>query len=817
MGDDFENWLSERKKEAPVDNGELSIGTIVGDYRIVALLGRGGFAEVYRAVSSNNEHVAIKILHRQDAQSRLRFEREAKILSQIHHANTPRLITFGILGSRPYLVMELLRADELPHTGRAVGRLIRKVCAAVTALHKMGYVHRDIKPANILWRGNEPVLIDYGLACPFSDGIVPPSTLSIVDGHRIVVGTAGYAAPEQFAGGKIDASTDIHAIGMLANSCFEGRPPWRWRKIIDRATNSRSNARYKTAKKLARAVSRRYIPILGWSVVGIALLCLLLLLCGAAAYAFFAINFMAGFSWIDLSESRESERIKRKALYLPEQISMTDIDMLTSYDCCEVLQRHPELIDKIGVERLCHTFSDRGREFGRLIKGNPGLEKQIDLSRLPFNAYEFVRFLLECPHLVDRVDKKLLSQNWDWLLPVHPEWRDKCDFSKLNSYEWGVLLAKTDCFDNECDFAKLNGSAWAEILQHTDRLDSKCDFTKLKVDDWVKVLEKTRRFDGRLDASGFKGKDWVKVLETRPDLISVCSNVFTGADVAIVLKEFPWMTNKCDLSSLTPRDWGEVLKDNPQFLPLWNRQGYKSSDWHSFAKGYFEFDDDAELTLYKVKALWLNEEDQKSIDKYIIYFDEQEINDIRFQQAMKRAKKGDCDAINLIGVWFQGFGDDAPVERNDKLAVMWYMKGVSANNPESMALLGDCYRNGIGLETNLVRAVELYKMSAERNCALGTFLLGECYLLGVGTSANASEAVRLFRAAKETVEWNDYKLQKKIYYRLGGCYEDGIGVPVDLCQAREWYSEAARKGCEQSRVKVESMDSKLNASSGVKR
>ena len=104
MSDDFDSWLSEREKEAPVDNGELSIGTIVGDYRIVALLGRGGFAEVYRAVSSNNEHVAIKMLHRQDEQSRLRFEREAKILSQIHHANTPRLITFGILGSRPYLV-----------------------------------------------------------------------------------------------------------------------------------------------------------------------------------------------------------------------------------------------------------------------------------------------------------------------------------------------------------------------------------------------------------------------------------------------------------------------------------------------------------------------------------------------------------------------------------------------------------------------------------------------------------------------------------------------------------------------------------------
>ena len=816
MISDFENWLSKREKESPVDNGELSIGTIVGDYRIVALLGRGGFAEVYRAVSSNNEHVAIKILHRQDEQSRLRFEREAKILSQIHHANTPRLITFGILGSRPYLVMELLRADELPHTGRAVARIIRKVCAAVTALHKMGYVHRDIKPANILWRGNEPVLIDYGLACPFSDGIVPPSTLSIVDGHRIVVGTAGYAAPEQFAGGKIDASTDIHAIGMLANSCFEGRPPWRWRKIIDRATNSRNNARYKTAKKLARAVSRRYIPILGWSVVGIALLCLLLLLCGAAAYAFFAINFMAGFSWRDLSEIKESERIKRKALYLPEHVSMTDVDMLTSSECFEVLQRHPELIDKIGIEKLCSGF-DWGRPLGRLMRGVPWLEEKIDVSKLQFDDNNLVGFLEECPHLIDRVDKKCSPWCWSHLLPIHPEWRDRCDIGKFDSYHWGVLLAKTDRFDNECDFAKLNGRAWREILTRTDRLASKCDFTKLKSDDWVEILVATSRFDDQFDASGFKGEDWVRVLRVRPDLISACRNVFTGVDAVSVLEEFPWMTNKCDFSTLSSHDWGEVLKDNPQFLSLWHHQGYKAADWHSFAKGYFEFDDDAELTLYKVKALRLNEVDQKSITKYIVDFDEQEVNDIRFRQCMKRAEKGDCDALNLIGRWFQGLEDDAPVERNDMLAVMWYMKGVSANNPESMARLGDCYRNGIGLETNLVRAVELYKMSAERNCALGAFLLGECYLLGIGTNENASEAVRLFHAAEKSVKWDDYMLERKVCYRLGNCYEDGIGVKVNLHNAVHWYKNAARHGCEQSRAKIEAIDSKLKASSGAKR
>ena len=99
MEDDFDNWLAARVKENfPVNDGELAAGTRVGDYRIVALLGRGGFADVYRANGPNDEPVAIKMLHKLDDKSRARFVRESEILSQIRHRNIPRLLSFGSFG-----------------------------------------------------------------------------------------------------------------------------------------------------------------------------------------------------------------------------------------------------------------------------------------------------------------------------------------------------------------------------------------------------------------------------------------------------------------------------------------------------------------------------------------------------------------------------------------------------------------------------------------------------------------------------------------------------------------------------------------------
>ena len=254
MGDSFESWLLGRH-----DDRELAPGTAVGSYRIAALLGSGGFADVYSAKDAGGADVAIKILHRLDDKSRVRFAHESKILSQIRHANIPRLLDFGSHGDRPYIVTELLHRCELPKGDRKVAAFLRQVISAAAELHRHGYVHRDIKPSNILARGDgTPVLIDFGLACPASETEREREALSVEDGLKVAVGTAGYSAPEQFNGLGVGPESDVHAIGMLIDRCFGGSKPECWNRIYLAATASNQKSRYQTVEELGRAIARRH-------------------------------------------------------------------------------------------------------------------------------------------------------------------------------------------------------------------------------------------------------------------------------------------------------------------------------------------------------------------------------------------------------------------------------------------------------------------------------------------------------------------------------------------------------------------------------
>ena len=259
MEDDFDNWLAERVDDISTGEGELSAGTLVGDYRIVALLGRGGFADVYRATGGNGAAVAIKMLHKLDDKSRARFVRESEILSQIKHRNIPRLLSFGSFGDRPYMVTELLKGCELPDSDRKIAKFLRQIMSATEELHRHGFIHRDIKPANILSRDDgTPVLIDFGLASPVSVAKRETEALSVEDGKPVAVGTVGYSAPEQFSGLPADRAADVHAIGALIDACYPREMPRCWRRIYLVATASNPKSRYQTVQELRKAVNLRH-------------------------------------------------------------------------------------------------------------------------------------------------------------------------------------------------------------------------------------------------------------------------------------------------------------------------------------------------------------------------------------------------------------------------------------------------------------------------------------------------------------------------------------------------------------------------------
>ncbi len=256
-----EKWL---ERHAPIEaSGEIPDGAIVDGWRIAALVARGGSGEVYRAVHTETGQVAaLKILHRDDDVARTRFALEIRLLSENSSPFLPAFFGAGEYMGRPWCAMEFLEPFPLPSRDAAVASFVTDVCRAAAALHARGYVHRDIKPANILSRNGVPVLLDLGLAKATGGSAVPLGpALSIVDGHAVGVGTPGYSAPEQFTGGDISPAADIHAIGVLASTCFGGRPPGIWRKIIRRATSSLPDERYPNVGSLARAVRLRHLPV----------------------------------------------------------------------------------------------------------------------------------------------------------------------------------------------------------------------------------------------------------------------------------------------------------------------------------------------------------------------------------------------------------------------------------------------------------------------------------------------------------------------------------------------------------------------------
>ena len=259
-------------------------GTIFGDWRLTAFIGRGGNGEVYCA-----EHVslgtpaAVKVLARDDERAKARFTREAALLAKLNSAAFPRFFASGFANGSPYLAMELLEPGDLPAADRSVARFMLKVCDAVAELHSLGYIHRDIKPSNILWRNGRagaprtprpcafPVLADLGLVkrIPISEPhnhnttqppnhqtTTPPNHQTTLGG----VGTPGYGAPEQMERGEATEASDIHALGVLADKCFGGKPPRAWKRIIERATSSLSERRYQSVATFARAIRRRNFP-----------------------------------------------------------------------------------------------------------------------------------------------------------------------------------------------------------------------------------------------------------------------------------------------------------------------------------------------------------------------------------------------------------------------------------------------------------------------------------------------------------------------------------------------------------------------------
>ncbi len=218
----------------------------IGPFRILRVIGEGGFSTVFEAgrdIEGVTQRVALKLLHcgLHTADARRRFEHERRALLQLKHPNITRLIDAGVTDTgQPYIALELV--DGVPITDYArrhrldLSRrltLFTHVCQAVDAAHRALIVHRDIKPSNVLVSPDGTVsLLDFGIAKLLDDP----------DEHRTLAPafTPAYAAPEQQAGGPITTATDVYALGILLDELVtsERRAPGETRRPSARVTDT---------------------------------------------------------------------------------------------------------------------------------------------------------------------------------------------------------------------------------------------------------------------------------------------------------------------------------------------------------------------------------------------------------------------------------------------------------------------------------------------------------------------------------------------------------------------------------------------------
>jgi serine/threonine protein kinase len=208
-------------------------GELCGTYRILKLLGRGGFADVYQAIDvGTQQKVALKCLqlrHLTNAQITQRMVAETELLAGLDHPNVVQVEDAGINGGVLWLAMEYISGGTLrerlrkargPLPAAAALNYARQIAEGVGAAHSMKVVHRDLKPENIMITDkNEVKVLDLGAAKFFGKELTET-------GSKGAIGTPLYMAPEQIKGEVVDVRTDVYALGIILYEMLAGRHPF---------------------------------------------------------------------------------------------------------------------------------------------------------------------------------------------------------------------------------------------------------------------------------------------------------------------------------------------------------------------------------------------------------------------------------------------------------------------------------------------------------------------------------------------------------------------------------------------------------------
>jgi eukaryotic-like serine/threonine-protein kinase len=201
----------------------LCVGTRLGPYEVLRLLGAGGMGEVYEARDTRLDRtVAVKVLPAAlaaDPARKQRFEHEARAVAALQHPHICVLHDVGAVDGVDFLVLEHLEGATLakrllcgPLKREEALRFGSQIADALDAAHRRGVVHRDLKPANVMLTKGGVKLLDFGLARLLPKGEPGDATATEATESRAMAGTLPYMSPEQLLGRAVDARTDIWAL-----------------------------------------------------------------------------------------------------------------------------------------------------------------------------------------------------------------------------------------------------------------------------------------------------------------------------------------------------------------------------------------------------------------------------------------------------------------------------------------------------------------------------------------------------------------------------------------------------------------------------
>ncbi|MFE9105019.1 DUF4389 domain-containing protein [Actinomadura geliboluensis] len=210
---------------------------VLGPYRLLGRLGRGGMGTVYLGAEPDGRRVAVKVVNRDLAGEPAflaRFRREVTAARRVHRFCTAPVLDAELDQDPPYIVTEYIDGPSLDKAVREKGPLPGSdlegiavgVATALAAIHGAGIVHRDLKPANVLLSSTGPRVIDFGIARALDAPDGPTRTGQFV-------GTPSYIAPEVLRGEPVEQASDVFSWGCVVAYAGTGRPPFQGKTVAE--------------------------------------------------------------------------------------------------------------------------------------------------------------------------------------------------------------------------------------------------------------------------------------------------------------------------------------------------------------------------------------------------------------------------------------------------------------------------------------------------------------------------------------------------------------------------------------------------------